>query len=246
MTADAESTDHLQEQVASLRAELATARQELLSFSYAVSHDLRSPLRTIAGFSEALQEDCAAALGDEGSGHLEKIRDAVAFMERMLDGILELMRVARMEMHHERVDLTALASSIAASARRSVSGRDLDLVIHPGLSVDGDPALLEICMRQLMENAFKFTSKQPAARIEVGGELRDGRKRFFVRDNGAGFDEKYAGKMFGAFQRLHSSYEFEGLGVGLAIVEHIVRRHGGRAWATGRPGAGATVFIELP
>jgi signal transduction histidine kinase len=239
------STEELQGRIDALQAELATARQELLSFSYSVSHDLRSPLRTIAGFSQALEEDCAQSLGYDGLAHLHRIRDAVSFMERMLEGMLELSRVARMDLSPETVDVTALASSIGTSFRRSHPGRRIDFEIERGLTAQADPDLLEICLEQILGNAVKFTSRREAARIEMGRDV-DGRNRLFVRDNGAGFDEKYAAKMFEAFQRLHSSHEFEGLGLGLAIVDRIVRRHGGRAWATGRPEAGATVFIELP
>lgn len=240
------SVEELQGQIASLKADLASARQELQSFSYSVSHDLRSPLRTIAGFSQALEEDCASSLNEEGLAHLRRIRDAASFMERMLEAMLELSRVANVEMRPGVVDVSTLATSIVTSLRRSRPGRTIDFVIQPGLTAQADAALLEICLEQLIENAVKFTGSQTAARIEIGGEDEGGRNRFFVRDNGAGFDESYAPKMFGAFQRLHSSEEFEGLGVGLAIVERIVRRHGGRTWATGKPNAGATVFVELP
>lgn len=240
------STEELQERIAVLEAELATARQELLSFSYSVSHDLRSPLRTIAGFSQALEEDCAPSLGNEGLSHLHRIRDAAAFMERMFEGMLDLSRVAHMEVRPATVDVTAEAASIASSLRQSNPGRRIDFAIQPGLTVRADPALFQICLQQLLGNAVKFTGNREPAQIEFGGEDGDGVKRFFVRDNGAGFDENFAAKMFGAFQRLHSPYEFEGLGVGLAIVDRIVRRHGGRTWATGQTDAGATVFIELP
>ena len=242
MTPTAETTEALHARVESLEAELAVLRQDLESFNYSVSHDLRAPLRAITAFTEAIAEDHADTLGEQGVDYLKRVQSSAAFMEQLLDSLLELSRVSRAPVRQERVDVTAIAEGIGAVLRQQHGARAVELIVAPDLVVTGDPALLQITLQHLLANAFKFTSQKPAARIEVG---RSGRG-FFVRDNGAGFNQDYAEKMFGAFQRLHTQSEFEGIGVGLTIVQRIIHRHRGRVWAEGKPGEGATVFVELP
>ena len=225
---------------------LRAAVTELDAFAYSVSHDLRAPLRSIDGFSQILLEDYADKLDDTGKHALERVRAATQRMGGLIDDLLKLSRVSRGEMRKETVDLSALATSIARDFR--AEGRDVDITIAPGLVVQGDPRLLRIALENLLGNAWKYTSQRSDARIEVGlleerGER--GERIFFVRDNGAGFDMRYADKLFGAFQRLHSASEFEGTGVGLATVHRIVRRHGGRIWAEAKVNEGATFYFTV-
>jgi PAS domain S-box-containing protein len=221
------------------------ANKELESFSYSVAHDLRAPLRGIDGFCQALTEDCADKLDADGRKYLGFIRESAQLMARLIDEILSLSRVVRSEFHSETVDLSALAYSAYTRLARNELGRSIEIVIQPGLVAGGDAKLLALVFNNLMGNALKFTSKRSAARIEFGAISEDGRPVYFVRDNGAGFDMAYASKLFGVFQRLHSAHEFEGNGVGLATVQRVVDRHGGRAWAEGKVDAGATVYFTL-
>ncbi len=239
------SSDELERRIAARTAELSTANEELKDFSYSVSHDLRAPLRAINGFSTLLRDDHAAGLDDEGRAFLARILAAVGRMERLIDDLLELSRVARQEMRRETVDLAREAEDAVAELRAASSGREVDVRIAPGLRALGDSRLLRLVLQNLLGNAWKFTSRIPDARIEIG--TVDGPERaFFVRDNGAGFDMAYVDKIFGVFQRLHSPSEFPGTGVGLAIVHRIVQRHGGRAWAEGAVNKGATFYFTLP
>jgi PAS domain S-box-containing protein len=233
--------DALQLRVAELRA----LNQELEAFSYSVSHDLRAPLRAIDGFSQALLEDCADRLDDAGRDHLRRVRAAAQRMGELIDDLLGLSRVTRREMRSERVDLTGLAASIVAGLRRNEPGRQVETVIAEGLRAEGDPHLLRLALENLLGNAWKFTARRPAARIELGLRRVDGPPAFFVADNGAGFDMAHAGKLFGAFQRLHAMDEFPGTGIGLATVQRIVHRHGGRIWCEAVPGQGATFYFTL-
>lgn len=227
---------------------LEEANGELEAFSYSVSHDLRAPLRSIDGFSQALLEDCAAAIDETGRGHLARIRAAAQRMGLLIDDLLRLSRVTRAEIRKEEVDLTRIARRIARDLAERDPGRRVEFRIQEGLAARGDPGLLAAALENLMGNAWKFSAKTDAARIEVGRmEMgKDGTHAFFVRDNGAGFDMAYAGKLFGAFQRLHGSGEFAGTGIGLATVQRIVRRHGGRVWAEGEVGKGATFHFTIP
>jgi light-regulated signal transduction histidine kinase (bacteriophytochrome) len=221
------------------------ANHELEAFSYSVAHDLRAPLRSIDGFSQALLEDCAERLDDRGKKYLRSVRESAQRMAQLIDGLLALSRLSRSELHSTRVDLTNLATDILDRLRAADSERALTCEIHEGLSAIGDARLLRAALENLLGNAWKFTSKRAVGRIEFGSEHQDCRLVYFVRDNGAGFDMTYAGKLFGVFQRLHSAQEFAGTGIGLATVQRIVKRHGGRVWAEGEVNRGASFYFTL-
>jgi signal transduction histidine kinase len=246
--------DELEDRVAQRTAELAAANKELESFSYSVSHDLRAPLRSIDGFSVALLEDYGDKFDAEGRGHFERIRAATRRMGVLIDDMLELARVTRAEMQRERVDLSAIARAVEADIRKSDGARKVECVIGDGIEAVGDVRLLRVVMDNLLRNAWKYTSKHPSARIEFGqicdqpcnNPWNGGHKPvFFVKDDGAGFDPAYAGKLFGAFQRLHGAADFPGTGVGLATVQRILQRHGGRVWAESQVEKGATFFFMV-
>ncbi len=226
---------------------LAQAHQELESFSYSVAHDLRAPLRSIGGFSEALEQDNAAQLDDRGRGHLEKIRAASARMSALIEDLLALSKVSRQPLATMPIDLTALAHEVIAELRAQEPDREVAVAIAPGLRTEADRSLARVLLQNLLGNAWKFTRRTSGARIEFGREPSGSAvpDAFYVRDNGAGFDMAYAHKLFGAFQRLHTVSEFQGTGVGLATVRRIVRRHGGQVWAEGKVGAGATFHFTL-
>ncbi|MBX3186589.1 MAG: PAS domain S-box protein [Labilithrix sp.] len=234
-----------QREIASAKAALETANRELESFSYSVAHDLRAPLRSIDGFSQALLEDHGDKLDAGGKRHLGYVRESAQLMARLIDDILALARVARAEVQRESVDLSALARTAHTRLVRHQPDRRVAVEIRDGLVADGDPRLLALVIDNLLGNAWKFTSKRDDARIEVGSSTVDRASVFFVRDNGAGFDMKYVNKLFGVFQRLHTGHDFEGTGVGLATVQRIVHRHGGRVWAEGAVGSGATFHFTL-
>ena len=220
-------------------------KSEIEALRYSIAHDLRAPLRIITGFSEALSQDYRDKLDADGVEYVQRIHEAAERMEAMINAVLELSRVARAELQSERVDVTEMAGSIAVSLKASDPGRVVHFSIEPGLSVNADPVLFRIVLQQIMSNAWKFTGRRSAARIEVGREERGERRLLFVRDDGAGFDQAYAGRMFTLFQRFHSEGEFPGLGAGLALVKRIVARHGGTVWAVGHIDRGATVYIDL-
>ena len=221
------------------------SNRELEAFSHSVAHDLRAPLRGIDGFSQALLEDWGDRLDAQGQQHLRYVRESAQLMARLIDDMLTLSRVTRSEMTRVLVDLSALARAAAARLERSDPNRRVEFVIAEGLVGTGDPRLLAVVFDNLLGNAWKFTSRRAAARVEVGAASSDGRPSYFVRDNGAGFDMAYAGKLFGVFQRLHTTHEFEGTGVGLATVQRIIARHGGRTWAEGKVDGGATIHFTL-
>jgi PAS domain S-box-containing protein len=223
----------------------AAAIQELEAFSYSVAHDLRAPLRAIDGFSQALEEDCSDKLDEEGKDYLRRVRASAQHMARLIDGLLGLSRLSRGELLREKVDLTQLARQAAGRLRETSPERQVELVVDEGLEAVGDARLLTAALDNLLGNAWKFTGKSPHARVEFGRQAHEGNPVFFVRDNGVGFEQAYAQKLFGAFQRLHSATEFEGSGIGLATVQRIVRRHGGRVWAQGEVGRGATFYFTL-
>ncbi len=223
---------------------LAGTNKELESFSYSVSHDLRAPLRTIDGFSRILLEDYAEDLGEEAHDYLGRVRAASVHMGHLIDDLLNLSRVTRSPLRREPVDLSVLASGIAKELQNSQPEREVEFVIEEGVTAWGDARLLLVALENLLGNACKFTSKTPGGRIEFGVEQGPG-GAYYVRDNGAGFDMNYAGKLFGAFQRLHGSGEFEGTGIGLATVQRIIHRHGGRVWAEGEVGRGAVFYFTL-
>mgnify|MGYP000117790133 CR=1 FL=1 len=235
----------LEQRVQERTAELAAANQELEAFSYSVSHDLRAPLRSINGFSQALLEDYGAQLDAAALGYLQRVRGASQHMAVLIDDLLELARVTRSELRRERVDLSTLAKEITADLRKTDPERAAEIVITPALSTAGDARLLRVVLTNLFTNAWKFTRRHPQARIEFGALEEDGRVVYFIRDDGAGFNMAYAGKLFSPFQRLHPAAEFEGHGIGLATVQRIISRHGGRVWAEGEVERGATFYFSL-
>ncbi len=233
-------------------AELSTAKsaaedanRELETFSYSVAHDLRTPLRAIDGFSQALTEDYGDRLDAEGRRYLVRVRQSAQRMAELIDDLLTLSRVTRSELRRDRVDLSALAHTVLATLQRLDPERRVEVVIASGLVIDADPHLAAIALDNLLGNAWKFTAKRSDARIELGQAIRDGVAVCYVRDNGAGFDMAYRDKLFGVFQRLHPETEFPGTGIGLATVARIAQRHRGRIWAEGAPGAGATFYFTL-
>lgn len=225
--------------------DLRKAHAELEAFSYSVSHDLRSPLRGIDGWSLALLEDCADRLDDRGRSYLEIVRSETQRMGKLIDDLLDLSRVSRADMRRELVDLSALVRSIAERLKATEPDRRVEFVIQGEATAYGDARLLEIMLSNLLGNAWKFTGKHPSARIEFGWSRSEGRKTYFVRDDGAGFDMAYAKKLFGAFRRMHKTADFPGAGVGLATVQRIVHRHGGRVWAVAEVEKGATFYFTV-
>ena len=237
--------EQLEQRVQRRTAQLNAFNRELEAFSYSVSHDLRAPLRSIDGFSKILLEDYADELDEEGNDYLKRVRAASQRMGQLIDDLLDLSRMTRSEMRRESVDLSDLAKSFAEELKRSQPERGVEFLIEGGLLVEGDKSLLRVVLENLLRNAWKFTGKQTHARIEFGALEQEDKRAYFVRDNGAGFDMAYADKLFGAFQRLHGGSEFEGTGIGLATVQRIIHRHGGRVWAEGRVGCGATFYFTL-
>ena len=240
-----DSQRDLERNVEERTAQLQTANKELESFSYSVSHDLRAPLRHIDGFSQALLEDYADKLDDVGKGYLQDVRGASQQMAHLIDDVLQLARVTRSEMRRETVDLSELARTVVTELQNRDAGRTATIVIEDSLLTHGDHRLLRIMLTNLLENAWKFSSKREKAEISFGKEQKGGEEIYFVRDNGAGFDMAYVGKLFGAFQRLHSVDDFEGTGIGLATIQRVVRRHGGRVWANGVVDQGAIFHFTL-
>lgn len=235
-----------QEDIKRQNAKLEAANKELDAFSYSVAHDLRAPLRAIDGFSQALVEDLQDKLNDESRANLQRVRKATARMAELIDDLLKLARISRYQADKKQVDLSRLANDVAAQLQSSDNnGRHVEFAIKQGLTAIGDRELLRIVFENLMGNAWKFTSKKPDARIEFGLQNGGGERTFFVRDNGPGFDMQYANKLFGVFQRLHRESEFPGTGVGLATVQRIIHRHGGKIWAEAALEKGATFYFVL-
>jgi len=229
------------------REQAEAANKELEAFSYSVSHDLRAPLRSIDGFSQAFLEDFGSTVPEEGREDLERVRRATQHMGQLIDDMLLLSRVTRREMHVQETDMSALAADVAGELARDNPQRDVQLSIEPGMTATGDPQLLRIVLVNLLGNAWKFTSKRQHAHVSMGTvrDLEHGRA-FFVRDDGVGFDAKYKDKLFVAFQRLHAQEEFPGTGIGLATIQRAVRRHGGDVWAEGEADRGATFYFTIP
>jgi signal transduction histidine kinase len=235
----------LEQRVQERTAQLQYTNAELEAFCYSVSHDLRAPLRSIDGFSQALLEDFGSNVPEDGQRYLLRIRSATQRMAQLIEDLLNLSRVSRSALDVRDVDVSEIARHVAADLRAREPARDVELTIWDGIQAKADARLLRAALENLLGNAWKFSSKSAQPRIEFGC-LRDaGRATFFVRDNGAGFDMKYADKLFGAFQRLHSVNEFSGTGIGLATVQRIVHRHGGRIWADAQVGSGATFYFTL-
>ena len=237
--------DELEQRVTERTTQLEAANRELEAFSYSISHDLRAPLRGIDGFSQALLEDYYDKLDEQARDYLRRVRAASQRMAQLIDDILGLSRVTRGDIKRETVDLSALAARIMEELRARDPAHGVDFTAEPGMEASGDPVLLRVALTNLLDNAFKFTAGKEDARIEFGRQERDGRWVFFVRDNGVGFDMKYAGKLFGVFQRLHAVTEFPGTGIGLATVQRVIHRHGGEVWGEGEVGEGAVFYFTL-
>jgi signal transduction histidine kinase len=235
----------LEEMVEERTSELTAVNRELEAFSYSVSHDLRAPLRAIDGFSQALLEDYTASLDPTAKEYLQRTRRAAQRMGALIDDLLNLSRLTRQELAPTRVDLSSLAREVVSKLEREQPSHTPEVVIAPDLYVRGDAGLLRIALENLMGNAWKYTARRSGARIELGTRELAGETVYFVGDNGVGFRMDEAGKLFEPFQRLHSGGDFEGTGVGLAIVARIVGRHGGRVWADARPGEGANFYFTL-
>jgi signal transduction histidine kinase len=227
------------------RRMLEAANHELEAFSYSVSHDLRAPLRSIMGYSTILSEDFGSSLPEEAQGYLERVLDNARRMDTLIQDLLQFSRMTRKEIVRSELDVSALAEEIAAELQKRQPERSGEFRISGGLAVKADQALLKVVLENLLGNAWKYSSHQPAALIEVGQGEFEGQPAFFVRDNGAGFDMAQVARIFDPFVRLHSASEFEGTGIGLATVQRIVHRHGGRIWAEGSIGQGATFYFVL-
>ena len=242
--AEARAMQELAQTRAALIEELERKNRELETFSYSVSHDLRAPLRTIAGFSQAVIDDWSDTLDPKAKDYLQRVRSAAQRMGELIDDLLELSRVGRAELRRARTDLSAIARNVIDELRKREPDRQVEIAVEDELYADADTRLMKVVFENLIGNSWKFTTKATAATIEIGRVPRDG--VVYVRDNGAGFDMKYAAKLFSPFQRLHSTAEFPGTGIGLATVQRIIERHGGRIWAEGSVGHGATVYFTVP
>jgi signal transduction histidine kinase len=245
LKASEQEARELAEEQTELVRDLEHKNRELESFSYAVSHDLRAPLRRIESFSRAVQDSHADRLDPAGRHYLERVREASQQMSQLIDDVLYLARVTRTEMREQEVDLSGLVALLLDRMREAEPARAVESKVRPGVTVLADGQLLRIAMENLLQNAWKFTGQTPLARIEFGMTNVAGEPTYFVRDNGAGFDMAYADRLFGPFQRLHLQSEFPGTGIGLATVQRIIHRHGGRVWAEGMPGQGATFHFTL-
>ena len=235
----------LEQRVQERTAQLEYTNGELESFCYSVSHDLRAPLRAIDGFSQALIEDFGKDVPEDGQRYLARIRSSTQRMGQLIEDLLNLSRVSRGALSRADTDLSQIVRQVAAELQARDPARKVELVVWDGVRADADARLLRAVFENLLGNAWKFTGKREAARIEFGS-LRDGaRITYYVRDNGAGFDMAYSSKLFGAFQRLHTAGEFAGTGIGLATVQRIIHRHGGRIWADAQPGQGAVFYFTL-
>ncbi|TVQ19677.1 MAG: PAS domain S-box protein [Leptolyngbya sp. DLM2.Bin15] len=227
-------------------AQLEASNQELEAFAYSVSHDLRSPLRAIDGFSRALLEDYGTQLDDQGRDYFDRIRRNVQRMGMLIDDLLRLSRVSRSEMRYATVNLSTLVLEQMSELQVSEPDRQVEVIVAPGVLVSADATLMRVVISNLLQNAWKFTSHHPTARIEFGTTHVNGQLTYFVQDDGAGFDMTYANMLFGVFQRLHNTHEFPGTGIGLATVQRAIHRHGGQVWAEGQVEQGATIYFTLP
>ena len=237
--------DELEDRVAERTRELLVANRELEAFSYSVSHDLRGPVDALNGFAYVLSKEYRSRLDEKGNELVDHIRNSGKRMMLLIDDLLNLSRVTSVAMQHEPVDLCAIALSIRDELRLGAPARQVDFIIAGEGTVDGDPRLLRVVIDNLLRNAWKYTARNPDARIEFGSTNKDGNQVYFVRDNGVGFDQRSAHRLFQPFQRLHSAAEFPGNGIGLATVQRIVRKHGGDVWAESQVDKGATFFFSL-
>jgi light-regulated signal transduction histidine kinase (bacteriophytochrome) len=234
-------------EIKAIEAALRLSNHELEAFSYSVSHDLRSPLNTVDGFSRLLAKQLGTDAGDKVTHYLARIQAGVAQMGQLIEDLLSLAQVSRAPLSSKVVDLSALARSIADECQARDPERKSVVKIEKGLKAHGDDRLLRVVMENLLGNAWKFSSHEAVTEITVGHTLdAAGQPEFFVRDNGAGFDMAYVDKLFNPFQRLHAASEFPGTGIGLATSSRVIKRHGGRLWAEAEPGRGATFFFTLP
>jgi PAS domain S-box-containing protein len=235
----------LERRVEERTAQVDAINEELEAFSRSVSHDLRAPLRHVEAFSKLLLEEYAARLDSQGRGYVDRILASTRRMGQLITDLLSLARMTQTEMMPQAVDISAICQTIVADLRRGEPSRQVECVIAPAIVAEGDLNLLRVALENLLSNAWKYTSKHPTARIEFGTIGREGRVVYFVRDDGAGFDMAHAGKLFGAFERLHGETEFEGTGIGLATVQRIIHRHGGRVWAEAAVERGTTIYFTL-
>ncbi|HTR44302.1 MAG TPA: GAF domain-containing protein, partial [Thermodesulfovibrionales bacterium] len=226
-------------------ADLQAVNKELEAFIYSVSHDLRAPIRSMSGFAKFLAEDCVETLDAQGKDYVRRIEGGAAKMTRIIDDLLYLSRITRQEINRTQIDLSALASSVVSELRAADPGSGAEVTVADGITAFADRRLMEVVLSNLLGNAWKFTAKTENARIEFGALEQEGKMVYYVSDNGAGFDPNYREKMFLPFQRLHSDREFEGMGIGLAIVERVIHRHAGRVWAEGQKEKGATIYFTL-
>jgi light-regulated signal transduction histidine kinase (bacteriophytochrome) len=241
----ARMNDELENKVIERTKMLRIANKELEAFSYSVSHDLRAPLRSIDGFSQALIEDYGDTLDTTATNYLSRVRSAAQRMSTLIDDMIKLAKVSRTELSKKRINLSDIAISISKSLEEMDPNRDAEFIIQPHLHVMGDENLMKVVLQNLLENSWKFTSKERTTRIEVGSKTVDHQIVYFVRDNGAGFDMNYAKKIFTPFQRLHKETDFPGTGIGLSTVQRIIHRHLGKIWAEGEPGEGAVFSFTM-
>jgi light-regulated signal transduction histidine kinase (bacteriophytochrome) len=235
----------LERRVAERTRQLESANRELEAFAYAVSHDLRAPLRSMSGFSQILQENAPPSLDEKSRHYLQRIHDASQRMSSLIDDLLNLSRIGRSELTARPISLSQVAGEAAAAIRERHPTRDVRLEIAEGMEVNADSRLLRIALENLLSNAWKYTSRAAQAAVSVGVQAGEHGPVYFVRDNGVGFDMKYADKLFVPFQRLHPEAEFPGSGIGLVTVQRIIARHGGRVWAEAKPDEGATFYFTL-
>jgi len=232
--------------VMDLNQRLFVSNRELESLGHTLSHDLRGPLQSLKGFCDILLERYAEKLGAEGKEFLAIIKERAQRMSEMITGLLDITRIMRTEIQRQKIDMSQVVADIVQEYTTAQPAREADVLVQEGLFAQGDDKLLRLALDNLVRNAWKFTGKLPKARIEFGKTENNGKEAFFLRDNGVGFDMKYAGKMFTVFQRLHSEFEFEGSGIGLATAQRVILRHGGEIWAEGEVDKGATFYFTLP
>jgi light-regulated signal transduction histidine kinase (bacteriophytochrome) len=235
----------MEEELQQRSAELQASNKELEAFSYSISHDLRAPLRAIDGFTRIIAEDFKGAFPPEANPYFQHISDASIQMGQLIDDMLRLSRITRIELRPFSVNLSELAASVISDLQSREPTRKIKVTIEPGLTTTGDERLLRVAFENLLNNAWKFTGKTKNAHIQVGQTMQADKNVFYIKDNGVGFDMAYSEKLFGAFQRLHTVDEFPGTGIGLAIVQRVITKHGGQIWVESEPNKGATFYFTL-